>query len=43
MIRKLSNKDHPEVMNFLNKDPSLNLFIIGDIESFGFETSFQSL
>ncbi len=43
MIRKLSNKDHPEVMNFLNKDPSLNLFTIGDIEGFGYETSFQSL
>jgi len=43
MIRKLSNQDHQEVIHFLNQDPSLNLFIIGDIKGFGYETSFQFL
>ncbi len=43
MLRQLTVKDHQQVMKFLNQDPSLNLFIIGDIEGFGYETSFQSL
>lgn len=35
MLRQLTVKDHQQVMKFLNQDPSLNLFIIGDIEGFG--------
>jgi uncharacterized protein len=43
MIRKLVTKDHQQVMNFLADEPSINLFIIGDIEAFGYDSSFQAL
>jgi predicted GNAT family acetyltransferase len=43
MIRKLESKDYEMVMDFLKAEPSLNLFIIGDLESFGFESDFQEL
>jgi uncharacterized protein len=43
MIRKLTESDHNVVMNFLSDEPSINLFIIGDIEAFGYETDFQEL
>ncbi len=43
MIRKLSNEDHEIVMEFVNKRPAENLFIIGDIEAFGYDTDFQTL
>ncbi|MCF6136764.1 GNAT family N-acetyltransferase [Pseudalkalibacillus berkeleyi] len=43
MIRKLTDKDHEQVMDFLSVEPALNLFIIGDIENFGYETDFQQL
>jgi uncharacterized protein len=41
MIRKLLAKDHQQVMQFLADEPSINLFIIGDIEAFGYDSSFQ--
>jgi uncharacterized protein len=31
MIRKLTEKDHEQVLTFLSEEPSMNLFIIGDI------------
>ncbi len=43
MIRELTENDHSIVMAFLLRDPSINLFIIGDIEAFGYQASFQKL
>ncbi|MFT8321293.1 MAG: GNAT family N-acetyltransferase [Bacillus sp. (in: firmicutes)] len=43
MINQLTAKDHSIVLSFLQKEPSINLFILGDIEAFGYETSFQKL
>jgi predicted GNAT family acetyltransferase len=43
MITRLTAKNHSIVSSFLQKEPSINLFIIGDIEAFGYETSFQRL
>lgn len=43
MIRKLEEKDRLSVLTYLNKEPSLNIFIIGDIENFGFDTDFQTV
>ncbi|GAA0358466.1 GNAT family N-acetyltransferase [Bacillus horti] len=43
MIRKLNQFDHEQVMGYLAKEPSFNLFIIGDIEAFGYESDFQDL
>ncbi|WP_442593953.1 GNAT family N-acetyltransferase [Neobacillus sp. D3-1R] len=43
MIQKLTKQHHDEVMKFLSTEPSINLFIIGDIEAFGYETDFQEL
>lgn len=43
MIRKLVEKDRENVLGFLSKEPSINLFMIGDIEAFGFEEDFQEL
>lgn len=43
MIRKLTEKDHEKVMDFLSEERAMNLFIIGDIENFGYETDFQQI
>ena len=43
MIRKLVEKDREEVLQFLKRESALNLFIIGDIENFGFYTDFHEL
>ncbi|WP_026692279.1 GNAT family N-acetyltransferase [Peribacillus kribbensis] len=43
MIRQLTEHDHEKVLCFLKKDPSFNLFILGDIEAFGYKTDFQKL
>jgi predicted GNAT family acetyltransferase len=43
MIKKLKEESNRQVMDFLKEEPSLNLFIIGDIESFGYEKDFQEL
>lgn len=37
MIRKLVETDRLEVLEYLYLSPSLNIFIIGDIEAFGFK------
>ena len=42
MIRKLTETDRLEVLKYLYQSPSLNIFIIGDIETFGFESDFQT-
>lgn len=43
MIRKLIEEDRQKVMNFVLKKPAENLFIIGDIEAYGFDTEFQTV
>lgn len=43
MIRKFTDVDRETVMKFLIKEPSINLFIIGDIEAYGLETEFQEI
>ena len=43
MIRKLTEQDRQLVLQYLYKEASYNIFIIGDIETFGFETDFQTI
>ncbi|MCM3664837.1 GNAT family N-acetyltransferase [Mesobacillus subterraneus] len=43
MVKKLVQSDNDRVMEFLKQEPSINLFIIGDIEAFGFDADFQEL
>jgi uncharacterized protein len=43
MIRKLTKKDHEQAITYLSEEPSINLFIIGDLESFGYESDFQEI
>ncbi|MFC4803177.1 GNAT family N-acetyltransferase [Neobacillus sp. GCM10023253] len=43
MIRKLTEQDHQQVLAFLSEEPSINLFIIGDIEAFGYSSEFQEI
>ncbi len=43
MVRRLEEKDRQRVLDFLREEASINLFIIGDIEAFGFEEEFQTL
>jgi len=43
MIRKLTNQDYDQCYQFVSTKPAENLFIIGDIEAFGFDEEFQSL
>lgn len=40
MFRKLKEADRKELQTLVSKEPELNLFIIGDLESYGFEESF---
>lgn len=43
MLRKLEEKDRKTVLDFLGIEPAINLFIIGDIENFGFDEDFQDV
>lgn len=43
MIRKLTEQDRERTLNFLKKEAAINLFIIGDIEGFGFDSEIQEL
>ncbi|MFD3450186.1 GNAT family N-acetyltransferase [Microbacteriaceae bacterium 4G12] len=43
MIRKLTEQDHEQTYAFLKQEPSFNLFLIGDIEAFGYDQEFQEL
>ncbi|WP_242225240.1 GNAT family N-acetyltransferase [Bacillus cereus group sp. BfR-BA-01380] len=43
MIRKLTEQDHEQVLSFLRKEAAFNLFLIGDIEAFGYDQNFQEL
>ncbi|XJZ28976.1 GNAT family N-acetyltransferase [Bacillota bacterium Lsc_1132] len=43
MIRKLTENDHPDTFAFLMEEPSINLFVLGDIEAFGYHSDFQEI
>ncbi|MFD2925159.1 GNAT family N-acetyltransferase [Halobacillus naozhouensis] len=43
MIRRLTSQDDPQCQQLLSAKPAENLFIIGDIENFGYEQDFQKL
>jgi len=43
MIRKLIIIDQEKVLEYLYKEASLNIFIIGDIENYGFDKDFQTI
>ena len=43
MIRKLTEADRELCLEFVSSQPAENLFIIGDIEAFGFDTEFQDV
>lgn len=43
MIRLLKEKEQDLVLRFLESEPSLNLFLIGDIYNYGMRTDFQEL
>lgn len=43
MLRLASEKDRKEVLNYCLEEQNINLFIIGDIENFGFDKSFQDV
>jgi len=43
MIIKLNEKHRSIVMDYCLLEPNINLFIIGDIENFGFNTEFQEV
>lgn len=43
MIRLLQEQDRASVLNFLYQESSYNIFIIGDIEAYGFSEPFQRI
>lgn len=43
MIRKLTELDNEKVMAFILPQASINLFIIGDIEMYGYDADFQEV
>ncbi len=43
MIRKLNESDRQLILGYLSDEPAINLFMIGDIESFGFAEDFQEV
>lgn len=43
MIRKLTIDDKAMLMAFLNKEPEYNLYIIGDVNNFGFDGAYTSV
>lgn len=43
MIRLLTEADRAHTLEFLSKNPGLNLFQIGDIENFGFDSEVQTV
>jgi uncharacterized protein len=43
MIRLLTHEDDEQCQRLIQKQPAENLFIIGDIEAFGYEQDFQTI
>ena len=43
MLRLANEKNRREVLDYCLEEPNINLFIIGDIENFGFDKDFQDV
>ncbi|CAH1192679.1 hypothetical protein PAECIP111892_01072 [Paenibacillus auburnensis] len=43
MIRKLHEADRTRLMELVGRNPAINLYIIGDVENFGFDQEFMEL
>ncbi|KPU43162.1 acetyltransferase (GNAT) family protein [Oxobacter pfennigii] len=43
MIRKLTIQDNKKVMEYLKEEASINLFIMGDIENYGYDKTYLDL
>ena len=43
MLTKATEKHRESIMNYCLEESNINLFIIGDIENFGFDTDFQEV
>jgi predicted GNAT family acetyltransferase len=43
MIRKLNNEDHESVLALVGHKPAENLFVLGDIEAFGYDSDIQEI
>jgi hypothetical protein len=43
VVKQLRKEDNTHVMEFLNQEPEYNIFIIGDIEQFGYDSDFQTV
>lgn len=43
MLIKASEKDRENILNYCLKEPIFNIFIIGDIENFGFSSPYQDV
>lgn len=43
MVLKLNNEHRELVLEYVSKEPNINLFIIGDIEQYGFDKDFQEI
>lgn len=43
MIRQLTEEDHQQVLQLIGKKPAENLFIIGDLEAYGYISDIQQL
>lgn len=43
MIQKLTKEHEQEVLKYLYQEPAINIFLIGDIENFGFDVDFQDV
>jgi len=43
MIRKLTITDNDKLIEYLTEEKAINLFIIGDIENFGYDKDFQEV
>ncbi|MBM7602395.1 putative GNAT family acetyltransferase [Metabacillus crassostreae] len=43
MIRRLNKEDHESVMMLIGHKPAENLFILGDIEAFGYDSDIQEI
>lgn len=43
MIRKLTEVDRTNVLEYLSQEPAINIFLIGDIENYGFDKDYQDV
>lgn len=43
MIIEMKKENNQELMDYLSKESAFNLFIIGDIENFGYDSDFQKI